>query len=92
MKLLEADVENILRAMITVFALVLLVVSLAAYRRVRNHRILLTSAAFGLFLVKGILLSWELVDPTVGDWLGSGAGTVLDLLILLFLALTVLKA
>ena len=89
--MVEADLENVLRASITVFALVLLVVSLAAYQRVKNTRILYTTAAFGAFFVKGVLLSWELADPDVGDWLDAGVATVLDLVILVFLALTVLK-
>ena len=88
---MEADVENVLRASITVFALVLLIVSLVAYGRVKNTRILFTSAAFAAFFVKGVLLTWELADPDVGDWLDAGAATVLDLVILVFLALTVLK-
>ncbi len=89
--MVEADAENVLRASITVFALVLLIVSLAAYSRIRNPRILFTSAAFAAFFVKGVLMSWELADPSVGDWLDSGLATFLDLVILVCLALTILK-
>ena len=89
--MVEAELENVLRAAITVFAMVLLLVSLAAYRRIGNPRILFTSAAFGAFFVKGVLLSWELADPSVGDWLDSGLTSLLDLVILVFLALTIFK-
>lgn len=51
-------------AFITVFSLALFVVSFASWRRSGQTRILLVSTGFGLFAVKGILLSLSLFIPT----------------------------
>lgn len=51
-------------AFITVFSLSLFLVSFASWRRSRQTRILLVSAGFGLFAVKGLMLSFSLFVPT----------------------------
>jgi len=45
------EAEELLEAAIAVFAVVLLAITLSAYRRTRLRRLLLVSLAFGLFAV-----------------------------------------
>jgi hypothetical protein len=47
----------VLNAGITVFSLGLLVVSLLSYRKFKNWQLLLVSAAFLLFFIKGVIQS-----------------------------------
>lgn len=51
-------------AFITVFSLALFFVSFTSWRRSGQTRILLVSTGFGLFAVKGLLLSLSLFYPT----------------------------
>jgi len=85
------DLVNILRAWIMIFALILFIVSLFAYYRNRNKRVLFVSLAFAIFFVKGIILSIGLVDPDIESFYTSGFGDFLDLMILILLAATILK-
>ena len=82
---------NILRAWIMIFALILFIVSLFAYYRTRHLRVLLVSIAFAIFFVKGIVLTIGLIDPGIEELYTSGLGDILDLLILILLAATILK-
>ena len=85
------DVLNFLRAWIMVFALILFIVSLIAYHRTKNKRVLIVSIAFAIFLIKGIILTLGLVNNEVQGLYNSGLSDVLDLLILILLAATILK-
>ena len=85
------DLVNFLRAWIMVFALILFIVSMVAYHRTRNKRVLIVAVAFGIFFVKGIVLSLGLLYPDVETIIGSGLGNFLDVLILALLAITILK-
>ncbi len=44
-------------AIVTVLALLLLIISLLAYRRERSLKILLSSVVFTIFLIKGVIMS-----------------------------------
>ena len=85
------DAANFLRAWIMIFAVILLIVSLYAYHRTRNKRVLFVSFAFAVFFVKGIILSIGLVNQDIESLYCSGLGDLLDLLILILLAATILK-
>ncbi len=85
------DIVNILRAWIMIFALILFIVSMLAYYRTRHKRVLLVSIAFAIFFVKGIVLSLGLLDPEIESIYNSGFGDLLDLMILILLAATILK-
>lgn len=85
------ELLNLLRAWIMIFALILLIVSIFAYYRTRNKRVLIVSIAFAVFFVKGIILSIGLIDADVQSMYNSGLGDTLDLLILILLAATILK-
>jgi hypothetical protein len=85
------DISNILRAWIVIFAFILLIVSIVAYYRTRNNRVLIVSFAFAIFFIKGIILSIGLVEPDIESAYNSGLGETLDLIILVLLAATILK-
>ena len=82
---------NFLRAWIMIFALILFIVSIFAYYRTRSKRVLFVSSAFAIFFVKGIILSLGLVNSDIESMYNSGLGNMLDLLILILLAATILK-
>ncbi len=85
------DVANLLRAWIMIFALILFIVSMFAYYRTRHKRLLFVSCAFAIFFIKGIILSLGLIDPGIDALYTSGLGDLLDLVILVLLAATILK-
>ena len=82
---------NFLRAWIMVFALVLLIVSIIAYQRTKNQRVLIVSIAFVVFFIKGIILTLGLIYSNVDELYSSGLGDFLDLMILVLLSATILK-
>lgn len=87
------EIDNVLTAWILFFALVMLIISLTAYSRVRNVRVLMVALAFGAFTAKGVLLTLALaskdVEVVVTDHL---LNPLLDVLILFLLAASVLMA
>jgi hypothetical protein len=58
--------ENLATASLTVLALALTIVAARAYLATRSRKVLLLSLGFGLFLVKGVVLSVGLF--TTVDW------------------------
>ncbi len=74
------------------FSLILFVISAITYRRVRSTRLMLVSAAFGIFFIKGLLLTIGLFTRTIGDEFYTSIWvTILDFGILAFLYLSVAK-
>ena len=59
-----ALLENVLTGWLTVFALLLTVLALLAYRRSANAKMLGIAAAFGLFFAKGLLVTYALFTAT----------------------------
>jgi len=75
-------IENILLAAVSVFALALTLIAVIAFRRTRDGHLVFLAAAFGVFFLKGLLLTIFLFAPTIDlrqAFLLSGA---LDLVIL----------
>ena len=81
---------NVLAAWILIFSVALTVVSAVAYMRTRNARVLFVSLAFVLFTIKGLMLTLSLMYEWA-DETYLAASVVLDTLIIVLLALTVLK-
>ncbi len=79
--------EAVTAAWIAVFALALFAVSLISYMRNRNHRLLMITLAFLVFLVKGILMSLHVLTESR---LFKDHLALLDLVVLLLLAAAVL--
>lgn len=95
---LEYLVQDVLIALITIFALVLLIIAAMAYSRTRNTKILLIMAGFGAFFVKGIILSVGLYTEMLSSKNFSSDFVIpfdillfLDFLILLLLYFSVFK-
>jgi hypothetical protein len=74
------------------FSLILFVISAVTYKRVGSRRLLLVSAAFGMFLVKGFLLILGLVVGSIGKVFNASVLMIMvDFAILAFLYLSVVK-
>ena len=75
---------EIIVAWITVFALAIMVISALSYRRSRSRKVLLVTCAFGLFFIKGLILSFGLLAQV--DWMSLTIYSImLDTIILLIL-------
>jgi len=75
-------------ACITIFALGLLLVSIASYHRHKNLKLLFVSCVFLVFFVKGILLSLSLFNINIVD---LPSNNLFDLIILILLFIATLK-
>lgn len=74
------------------FSLILFVISAITYKRVKSIRLLLVSAAFGIFFVKGLLLMVGLFSDAVSDVFAASIWIIiLDFGIMAFLYLSVAK-
>ena len=83
--------ENIIYAFILVFSITLALVAIVSFKRTKSPRIGLVTAAFLLFVTKGVLFSVQLfVDAFAQDelWIYSG---LLDIGILATIFLATLK-
>jgi cbb3-type cytochrome oxidase subunit 3 len=87
------DTEEILNAGIAVFALILLALTLSTYRRTHLRRLLLVSAAFGLFAVEVVIRQLDAFVFAVGVQTDQVITTVMELiaLLLFFLAIVMRK-
>jgi hypothetical protein len=84
-------VENLATAALTVLALALFVVAVRAWWHTRSGRVLYLSLGFGLFLVKGIVLSVGLFTWSNWEVRLFLFSIVVDLLVLGMFYLAVLK-
>jgi uncharacterized membrane protein len=73
-------------AIISVLSALLLVISILAYKRERTWRLLITSTVFGIFLIKGVILSLSLFTNDFEGFANNVSFLLLiDVIILLFL-------
>jgi hypothetical protein len=84
------DYLNMFAAWILIFSVALTVVAAVAYSRIRNQRVLMVTLAFALFAVKGMVLTLSLFFEDVSD-IYLMVAVVMDTIIIVLLALTVLK-
>ena len=77
------ETREILDIAIAVFALVLLAVSLSAYRKTRLRRLLLVSVAFGLFAVEVAIRQLDDFVFAVGAQTGQIVVAAMEFMILL---------
>lgn len=89
----DRDLEaiEILNLAIGVFALLLLALSLSAYRKTRLRRLLVVSAAFGLFAVEVLVNQLDFFVFAVGYTTDQIASAVLDFCILLLFFFAVVR-
>ena len=85
------ETQEALDLAIAVFALVLLGLSLSAYRKTRLRRLLLVSAAFGLFAVEVLLRQLDDYVFNVGEQTAQIVVAAMEftILLLFFLAIVV---
>lgn len=75
--------EDVLNVAIAVFALLLLALSVSAYRRTRLRRLLLVSVAFALFAVEVLVRQLDVLVFAVGFQVDEILTTMLEFVILL---------
>lgn len=85
------ELEDYLRVLVTLLALAIFVVAALAYRRRPTGRVLLMLVAFAVYVVKGALISLDLVFPEKGNLIESLA-ILGDALFLILIGAAVLKA
>ena len=83
-------IESVIQAAIGIFSLLLLALSILAYRRTGMKKIIFAAIAFSLFAIQLILESLEeslgiLEEPPIGDILSSAM--TLAILVLFFMAI-----
>ncbi len=78
------EIELLLSVLIIGFSTLLLIVSIAAYIKIRNYKFLLISIAFIGFLIQGLLLFLEIISQ-------NQIAYFIDILILLCLYFAVVK-
>ncbi len=85
------ETQEALDIAIAVFALILLALSLSAYRKTRLRRLLLVSAAFGLFAVEVLLRQLDDFVFNVGEQTAQIVVAAMEftILLLFFLAIVV---
>lgn len=79
------DLQDAVRLVIPVLALILFAVSVQSYRRTRTPRVLFFASAFGVYFLKSLFIGSELLIPEQGDALEylSVLGDAVFLLLLL---------
>jgi hypothetical protein len=89
----EVELYESLNLVVALFAIMLLAISLIAYRRTNLRRLLLVSVAFGLFAVQAFIRELDELALVFGSGTEQVIVIILDLAILLlfFLALVVSK-
>lgn len=85
----EFETEELLNVGIALFSLVLLAVTLSTYRRTHLRRLLLVSAAFGIFAIDVVIRQLDAIVFTLGYQTDLVITAVMELvaLLLFFLAL-----
>lgn len=87
----DLEATELLNVAIGAFALLLLALSLSAYRRTRLRRLLVVSAAFGLFAVEVLVNQLDVFVFTVGYSTDQIVSAVLDFCILLLFFFAVVR-
>jgi hypothetical protein len=87
------DTEELLNGGIALFALILLALTLSTYRRTHLRRLLLVSAAFGLFAVEVVIRQLDAFVFVIGYQTDQIITTVMEFIVLLlfFLAIVMKK-
>jgi hypothetical protein len=83
--------ENLTAAALTVFALALTLVALRAWRHTRSPKILLLTVGFGLFFIKGVVISVLLFREVAWEESVFLPSLLLDLVILAVFYAAVIK-
>lgn len=85
------ELEPILRVGVAILALGVFVIAALSYRRRPTLRTLLLTIAFGIYFLKGIFLSSDILLPEQGDFLNS-LGVLADAVFLILVTLAMFKS
>lgn len=75
------DPQDLFRLVVPILAAVLLFISVQAYRRTRTTRMIFFTLAFGVYFLKSLFISTEILVPEANDTL-EFLGIVADVAIL----------
>jgi len=87
----ELDIAELLKLGSGLFALVLLSISLLAYYRSRQRRLLFVSGAFGLYFIKIITENLDLFIPNLENSVWDLLLAFINFIILLLFFLAIIK-
>jgi len=87
----DFETEEVLNFAIGAFSLVLLALSLSAYRRTHLNRLLLVSAAFGLFAVEVVVAQLDFFVVPLSENAEGVITALLDFVILLLFFFAVVR-
>jgi len=87
----DFETEEVLNFAIGAFSLVLLALSLSAYRRTHLNRLLLVSAAFGLFAVEVVVTQLDFFVVPLSENAEGVITALLDFVILLLFFFAVVR-
>jgi len=87
----DFEAEELLNFAIGAFSLVLLALSLSAYRRTHLNRLLLVSAAFGLFAVEVVVTQLDFFIVPLSENAEGAITALLDFAILLLFFFAVVR-
>jgi len=87
----ELDIAELLKLGSGLFALVLLSISLLAYYRSRQRRLLFVSGAFGLYFIKIITENLDLFIPNLENSVWELLLAFINFIILLLFFLAIIK-
>ena len=86
------EIESIfINACITILSLAILILSFVSYKKYKNVKLMFVTAAFFVFLIKGILLSLGLFYLEIMDFNTSPYFGLFDVIILALLFISTLK-
>jgi len=83
---------EVLVAILTVLAALLLLISILAYKREGSWRLIIVAIVFAIFLIKGIIMTVSIFTPDLEDLPDElGFHLIFDVIILLFLFFALLS-
>lgn len=76
--------------LVAVISIIPLVAFTVAYKRVKKAKLLITLIAFGIFLVKGVVIGMKIFIPTYSDEFWWSVAAILDILIIGLITLSII--
>ncbi|AEA46191.1 hypothetical protein [Archaeoglobus veneficus] len=88
---MELDLDEIIRVLSSLLALAIFTISAIAYLRERRRKLMLVSAAFFFYALKGFLKASDILIPQKGDIIDVTANLLDFVILLLFFSAMVVK-
>jgi hypothetical protein len=84
-------IETFLAILLAGLSLLLLIVSLLSYRRIRNVKLLFVSIAFALFFIKALVLIMSVISNTWDEFGMRWELLLLDVIVIVMLYLSIAR-